>query len=80
MLFQMALTEQDLLKVQAVLRDYRLELRAGKIIDPATRSFAAHDADGVRLFSAGETFTHRALPGFAVVVASVFEETKPKRA
>lgn len=61
----------------------RVYLAAGArlvlLVDPKTQTFMAHDAEGTRLFSADERFTHAALPDFAVRVASVFEKTKPRR-
>jgi Uma2 family endonuclease len=61
----------------------RVYLAAGSelvlLVDPATRTFVAHDAHGVRSLSADQTFTHGMLPGFAIRVGSVFEESEPKR-
>jgi Uma2 family endonuclease len=62
----------------------RVYLAAGTklvlLVDPVTKTFVAHDVGQTRTFSATQTFTHVALPGFAVQVASMFEKTKPKRA
>jgi Uma2 family endonuclease len=48
------------------------------LIDPAARTFAAYDADGIRHFAPGETFSHASLPGLAIKVSSVFEKARPK--
>jgi Uma2 family endonuclease len=60
----------------------RVYLAAGAklvlLVDPVQRSFVAHDAMGARRFSSDALFTHTALPGFSVPVASVFEPLKPK--
>jgi Uma2 family endonuclease len=55
----------------------RTYLRAGSeavvVVDPATATITAHDADGTRVWREGETFVHRALPEFALDVAGLFE-------
>jgi len=47
-------------------------------VDPVERTFAAHDSEGVQHFERDETFTHAALPGFSVLVDSIFKLPKPK--
>jgi Uma2 family endonuclease len=60
----------------------RVYLAAGTklvlLVDPVNKNFVTHDAGQTRTFSATQTFTHEALPGFAVQVASMFEKIKPK--
>jgi Uma2 family endonuclease len=60
----------------------RVYLAAGAklvlLVDPLQRSFAAHDAEGVRHFSHADTFNHPSLPGFSVNVGWVFETPKPR--
>ncbi len=62
----------------------RVYLAAGArlvvLVDPVRHAFEAHDVRGVQSFSRNETFTHDALPGFTIRVASVFEPVKPKSA
>jgi Uma2 family endonuclease len=62
----------------------RVYLAAGTklvlLVDPATKTFVAHDVQHTRTFSGTQTFGHVTLPGFVVQVASIFEKTKPKRA
>ena len=60
----------------------RVYLAAGAklvlLVDPAERTFTAHDHEGARRLSAEDIFTHPALPGFSMRVASSFELPKPK--
>ncbi len=46
------------------------------VVDPRTETVAMHDADGIRVVSAGEILTHTALPGFALDVAELFARAK----
>jgi Uma2 family endonuclease len=60
----------------------RVYLAAGAklvlLVDPAEHTFTAHDHEGARRLLPDETFTHWALPGFSMRVASCFELPKPK--
>jgi Uma2 family endonuclease len=42
------------------------------VIDTTSRTFAAHDASGVRTFTVGETFSHTALPGLSLSLGPLF--------
>jgi Uma2 family endonuclease len=52
---------------------FQARVRVVWVIDPATRTVAAHHADGsVQLFRDADTLTCTLLPGFSVPVASLF--------
>ncbi len=42
------------------------------VIDPNAKIAAAHDLRGMRAYASTETFSHDALPGFALVFAELF--------
>jgi Uma2 family endonuclease len=46
------------------------------VVDPRRETIAVHDRDGVRTLSGGDTFTHAALPGFALGVGALFARAK----
>jgi len=55
-------------------------LRAGTdaviVVDPITETIRAESSDGVTPYAIGETFTHRALPGFTLDVGAYFARAK----
>ena len=48
------------------------------IIDPLAQTLTAHDAEGSRTFSRGDTFSHKSLPDFSIKVSAIFEKPKPR--
>ena len=48
--------------------------RAVIVVDPVKRTVESRDNDGRRTFTEGETFSHPAMPGFALDLARSFEE------
>ncbi len=44
------------------------------LVDPKEKTFHSFDRIGSRVFNADDDFTHPALPGFAILVSSVFED------
>lgn len=65
--------------VRDVTEKIGVYLRAGVevviVVDPAKRTFAAHDPAGERSFASGDAFEHPALPGFRLEVAAFFAST-----
>ncbi len=43
------------------------------VVDPPTRTLVAHDPSGMRAYDESQTFEHAALPGFQLVLATLFE-------
>ena len=43
------------------------------VVDPPNRTVIAHSHEGVVRFGPGDTVTHRALPGFAFTIESMFD-------
>jgi Uma2 family endonuclease len=46
------------------------------IVDPRSETMTIHDADGARALRAGDVLVHRALPGCALDVGTVFAHAK----
>jgi Uma2 family endonuclease len=60
----------------------RVYLAAGTdvlfMVDPVRTTVDSHSPDGVETFTSDATVAHRALPGFALPVASIFENIPPR--
>lgn len=68
------------LDVEEKIRVYlSSEARLVLVVDPGELAFTAHDGSSVKVFGPEETFTHFALPGFAVLVSSIFEKPRPQK-
>jgi Uma2 family endonuclease len=50
--------------------------RAVWVVDPLATTIAVHDGGGVRVWHEREVLSHRALPGFSLDIAALFERAR----